>query len=103
MVKQGKVLHGLNAVILSVLVFFSALAVAAQPLNINTATPTELAEQLSGIGEVKAAAIVKYRDRNGGFASVDELRSVKGIGDALLERNRALLRVEPQTDEVTQN
>jgi competence protein ComEA len=56
-------------------------------ININTAAATEL-EELSGIGEVLAAAIVDYRTDNGPFASVDELEDVSGIGPATLDEIR---------------
>lgn len=70
----------------------SASAVQA-PLNINLADVTEL-QRLSGIGAVKAQAIVDYRQTHGAFATVDELLEVKGIGKGLLQRNRALLTVD---------
>jgi competence protein ComEA len=56
-------------------------------ININSASATEL-EELSGIGEVLAAAIVDYRTENGSFASVDELEDVSGIGPSTLEEIR---------------
>jgi competence protein ComEA len=56
-------------------------------ININSASATEL-EELSGIGEVLAAAIVDYRTENGPFASVDELEDVSGIGPSTLEEIR---------------
>lgn len=49
-------------------------------VNINTATVQELTA-LSGIGEKKAKAIVKYRKTNGQFTSVSDLVNVKGIGE----------------------
>lgn len=57
-------------------------------VNINTASASQLAASLPGIGEVKAAAIVSYRNANGPFRSVDELINVKGIGEATLEKLR---------------
>lgn len=63
-------------------------------VNINTADSAVLAERLNGIGEKKAQAIVEHREKNGPFKSVDELKSVSGIGDATLEKNRDLLSVE---------
>lgn len=57
-------------------------------VNINTASVSELASSLPGIGEVKAQAIVNYRNTNGPFRSVDELINVKGIGEATLEKLR---------------
>ncbi|MDR3162775.1 MAG: helix-hairpin-helix domain-containing protein [Helicobacteraceae bacterium] len=53
-------------------------------VNINTATSEELTA-LKGIGDTKAAAIVKWREENGGFKSIDELTQVKGIGKKTLE------------------
>ena len=63
-------------------------------LNLNTADAPTLQKELNGIGKAKAEAIVAYRDANGPFASVDELLEIKGIGNALLERNRDKLVVE---------
>jgi len=63
-------------------------------LNLNTADALTLQQELTGIGKAKAEAIVAYRDANGPFASVDELLEIKGIGNALLERNRGKLVVE---------
>ncbi|HZX16642.1 MAG TPA: helix-hairpin-helix domain-containing protein [Pseudomonas sp.] len=57
-------------------------------VNLNTADAATLQRELLGVGEVKAQAIVAYRDEHGDFASVDELLEVKGIGEATLERNR---------------
>ncbi len=61
-------------------------------ININTASAAELME-LDGIGEVKAAAIVEYRQENGKFGSVDDLLNVKGIGEKTLEKNRDRITV----------
>jgi competence ComEA-like helix-hairpin-helix protein len=41
----------------------------------------------------KAKAIVAYRESNGPFATVDELLEVKGIGKAILDKNREKLEV----------
>ena len=65
----------------------------AEGLDINTATADELDKGLSGIGPAKAQAIVKYREANGPFKSVDDLTHVKGIGKATLEKNRAKVTV----------
>lgn len=62
-------------------------------LDLNAADAPTLQRELAGIGEAKANAIVAYRDINGPFASVDELLEVKGIGKAILDRNREKLEV----------
>ncbi|TWC42918.1 competence protein ComEA [Pseudomonas sp. SJZ079] len=65
----------------------------AAKVNLNNADAPTLQRELSGIGETKAKAIVAYRDANGAFATVDELLEVKGIGVAILEKNRDKLSV----------
>lgn len=57
------------------------------PLNLNTATAEQL-ESLPGVGPATAAAIIDHRQRIGGFASVDGLLAVSGIGPAKLEQIR---------------
>jgi competence protein ComEA len=67
-------------------------AVAGALINVNTATATDL-EELPGVGEVIAQAILDYRTENGPFTSVDQLLDVSGIGDATLENIRDLVTV----------
>ena len=57
--------------------------VRAGQININTATAEEL-DKLPGIGEVKAAAIVKWRVEHGSFRYPEELIRVPGIGEGIL-------------------
>jgi competence protein ComEA len=54
-------------------------------VNINTADETSL-ESLPEVGPVTAQAIITWRTQNGGFASVDQLLDVDGIGDATLAK-----------------
>jgi competence protein ComEA len=61
-------------------------------INVNTADAIQL-QDLPGIGEVLSAEIVKYREENGPFASVDQLDEVSGIGPATLEDIRDLVTV----------
>ncbi|MEC6745478.1 helix-hairpin-helix domain-containing protein [Pseudomonas qingdaonensis] len=63
-------------------------------VNLNSADAATLQSSLAGIGKAKAEAIVAYREANGAFASIDELLEVKGIGQALIERNREKLTVK---------
>ena len=61
-------------------------------VNINTASVHHL-QRINGIGEVRAVAIVEYREAHGGFDSVDELINVSGIGEKTLEAIRGRLTV----------
>lgn len=54
-------------------------------VNINTASINEL-DTLSGIGPSKAESIIKYREENGTFKSIEEIKNVTGIGEALFEK-----------------
>lgn len=54
-------------------------------VRINTATVEQL-DTLSGIGPALAARIIDYRESNGGFKNVEELKLVSGIGDKLFEK-----------------
>ncbi|MGX0891674.1 competence protein ComEA [Pseudomonas sp. ADAK2 TE3594] len=62
-------------------------------VDLNGADAPTLQRELTGIGEAKAKAIVAYRESNGPFSSVDELLEVKGIGKAILDKNREKLEV----------
>lgn len=53
-------------------------------VNINTATKEEL-QTITGIGEAKANNIIKYRETNGNFKTIEDIKNVEGIGDSLYE------------------
>lgn len=55
------------------------------PLNLNTCTKEELME-IDGIGEVRADAIIAYREKLGGYSSVEQLKDISGIGDKTFEK-----------------
>lgn len=56
----------------------------AAKININRADIEEL-KQLPGVGDVLAARIVEYREANGGFAALEELMAVSGVGESKYE------------------
>lgn len=56
-------------------------------VDVNRATADELTA-LPGIGPVLADAIVRYREENGPFVSVDDMQQVDGIGPKRLEQLR---------------
>ena len=77
----------MSALCLSLLLSWSPLSVGAEPsLNINTATAQEIATSLSGVGPVKAQAIVALREEMGAFTNINQLLKVKGIGDSTIQR-----------------
>lgn len=53
-------------------------------VNINTATQTEL-ESVTGIGPSTALKIIKYREENGKFKKIEDIKNVSGIGNAKYE------------------
>ena len=63
-------------------------------VNINTADADALMS-LPGIGEVKAAAIIAYRETYGPFTSIEALLNVKGIGQSTLEGLREHITLGP--------
>lgn len=68
-------------------------SVQSDKVDLNQADAPTLQRELAGVGEAKAKAIVAYRETNGPFSSVDELLEVKGIGKAILDKNREKLEV----------
>ena len=68
-------------------------AALAGPVNINTADAATLASELTGVGPALAQAIVKDRQEHGNFATPEALTRVKGIGDRIVEMNKANILV----------
>lgn len=57
----------------------------SQKISINKATKEELMN-LNGIGESRAIDIINYRNANGLFKNIEDLKQVSGIGDKLFEK-----------------
>ena len=64
-----------------------------EKININTATQTQL-ETLPGIGPSTSLKIVNYREENGKFKNIEDIKEVSGIGDAKYENIKDLICVE---------
>lgn len=89
-------------------VFFLVTAAAAV-VNINTGDLNELTS-LPGIGPVKAKAIILYREENGLFKKIEDLKEVYGIGpktvarikdDITLGEDVSVVTITETTDKVT--
>lgn len=63
----------------------SVQATESDVININTATLEEL-QKINGVGEVKAKSIMEYREKNGGFNSIEEIKNIDGIGEKTFEK-----------------
>ena len=64
-----------------------------EKININIATQTEL-ETLPGIGPATSLKIINYREENGKFETIEEIKEVSGIGDAKYENIKDLICVK---------
>lgn len=62
-------------------------------ISINQATAEQLAAGMNGIGLKKAQAIVDYREQYGPFTTIEQLKEIPGIGNALVERNASRLKL----------
>lgn len=63
-----------------------------EKINLNTATEAEL-QTISGIGAKKAQEVIRFRDEQGPFKTVEELKNVPGIGEKTVERLKDMLTV----------
>ncbi|MFQ5586037.1 MAG: ComEA family DNA-binding protein [Thermodesulfobacteriota bacterium] len=72
--------------------FYQAPPERGPGLDINSATVEEL-QAISGIGESLAERIVEYRNENGPFLSIDDVRKVKGVGEHNFHTIRAKIVV----------
>lgn len=62
-------------------------------ININTASETELCS-IPGIGAVRAAAIVAYRQEKGAFTSIEDIKNVSGIKEGTYEKIKDSIKID---------
>lgn len=62
-------------------------------VNINSATQTQL-EELPGIGSSTALKIIEYRNKNGKFKSIEDLKNISGIGDAKFNKIKDYISIK---------
>jgi len=68
-----------------------------EKIDINSAELDILDRELSGIGPKKAAAIVKYREENGPFQSIEDIQKVFGVGEKTFEKNKdKIIAIQPE-------
>ena len=67
----------------------AASAQANAIVNLNTATAAEL-QTLPGVGAATARLILDHRQKNGGFKKIEELMTIKGIGE------KSFLKIKPR-------
>lgn len=82
----------MKKLLLALIAFFAFTSMALAAVNLNTATREEL-EVVAGIGSKKADAILNYRNKNGLFKSVDDLKNVNGFGEKSVAKMRSELTV----------
>ena len=63
-----------------------------EKVNINKATQTEL-EQLPGIGSATALKIIQYREENGEFKTIEDIKNVNGIGDSKFNNIKEFIEI----------
>lgn len=64
----------------------------SKKVNINTASKEELLT-IPGVGEAKATAILAYREENGPFSSIEELKKVDGIKDGVFSKMKDYIEI----------
>ncbi|GAV19758.1 competence protein ComEA [Mariprofundus micogutta] len=84
--------------------FFLAIMMISTPVfagdhmvDINSATAEQL-QEVKGIGDKTAMAIVAYRNKHGAYKKVGDLLHVKGIGEKKLAKIKDSLTIGNQDD-----
>ena len=64
-----------------------------EKININTADQSRL-EEIPGVGEATAQKIIEYRELNGKFKTIEDIKNVSGIGDSKFENMKEKICVK---------
>ncbi len=78
----------------AILSLWVGIVAALDIININQAGTEALARHLSGIGPVKAQAIVDWREKYGAFSDIEQIMEVSGIGPKWFETHRERLSLD---------
>ncbi len=94
----------LNQIIFITTTFCLFISTTLAQININTADQAEL-QTLKGVGEVKAKNIIEYRNKNGNFESVEDLKNVPGFGEKSVNKlkDQIVVDVVKQPDSSDKN
>ncbi len=76
--------YGLNQPLLNNQIISINQKTALQKISINSASIEQLMT-LKGVGVVMANRIIEYREKNGGYTKLEDLKNVKGIGEKVFE------------------
>jgi competence protein ComEA len=66
---------------------------SSDKININKADETQL-QEIPGIGPAKASAIIEYRESNGSFNTIEDIKNITGIGDKTFEKLKDSISVK---------
>jgi competence protein ComEA len=86
----------MKKILLAIFAVLALVNIAFAAVNLNNASLEEL-DSVKGIGTAKAQAIIDYRQKNGPFRSVDDLKNVHGFGDKSVAKMRSELSVSGAT------
>lgn len=92
-IKNLKIANLVKRIIFTITTLCIIIPTTFAQVNINTADEQEL-QTLKGVGEVKAKSIIEYREKNGKFQSIDDLKNVDGFGEKTVNKLRDQIVVD---------
>ncbi len=92
--KKSPVVRVFCSAVAVVLTTFALTVFAVEKVNINSASASELASVLKGVGPAKAEAIVAHREKQGPFTEKEQLMDVQGIGKVVFSENTDAIVVD---------